>query len=135
MTTRTQPSLLLIANNPQFTYLIKRYGERSGCRVRSADCVDRAVERMRQDRPAMVLLHLAGWSHDGWPLLRDLRQHAVADTIPIAIISAIADEARARAEGATCWLWQPVMYGDFLTALVAAGVLRQDAGTTHPLAQ
>ena len=135
MMTRTQPSLLLIANNPQFTYLIKRYGERSGCRVRSADSVDRAVERMRQDRPAMVLLHLTGWSHDGWPLLRDLKQLAVTDTIPIAIISAIADEARARAEGVTCWLWQPVMYGDFLIALVAAGVLPQDVGTTHPLVQ
>jgi CheY-like chemotaxis protein len=135
MAARTQPSLLLIANHPQFTYLIKRYGERSGCRVRSADAIDKAVERMRRDRPAMVLLHLTGWSHDGWPILRDLKQHSAAHNIPIAIISAIADEARARAEGATYWLWQPVMYDDFLAALVATGVLPQVAGAAHTLAQ
>jgi CheY-like chemotaxis protein len=123
MTTSAQPSLLLIANHPQFIYLIERYGERCGRQISSADTIDKAVERMRQDRPALVLLHLTGWSHDGWPILRDLKQHCAAHNIPIVIISAVADEARARAEGAAYWLWQPVMYGDFLTALAAAGIL------------
>ncbi len=132
MTTSTQPSLLLIANHPQFTYLIERYGERSGCRFSSVDSVDKAVERMQRDRPALVLLHLTGWSHDGWPILRDLKQHCATHTIPIAIISAIVDEARARAEGAAYWLWQPVMYDDFLSALVATGVLPLRPHTSAP---
>jgi CheY-like chemotaxis protein len=133
MTPSTQPSLLLIANHPQFTYLLERYGERSGCRFSSADSIDKAVEQMRRDRPAIVLLHLnlTGWSHDGWPILHHLKQHCATHDIPIAIISAIVDEARARAEGAAYWLWQPVMYDDFLSALVATGVLPPHPATLY----
>jgi DNA-binding response OmpR family regulator len=119
----TQPTLLLIANHAQFTYLITRYGERSGCRVISASTIDIALELMLRDRPAMVLLHLMSWPHDGWPILRRLKEHHATHDIPITIISALADEARARDEGAAYWLWQPVMYADFLAALVATGAL------------
>jgi DNA-binding response OmpR family regulator len=131
MTRIPAPTLVLIANDPQMSYLIERYGERSGCHVKSANTVDRAVALMRRNRPAMVLLHLTGWPHDGWPLLRALKEQSALGTIPITIISAIADEPGARAEGATYWLWQPVMYDDFQAPLVAAGVLPQLATLTH----
>src|SRR5437016_6094030 len=39
MMTVIRPTLLLIANHPQFTYLIKRYSERSGCQVISTSTV------------------------------------------------------------------------------------------------
>jgi CheY-like chemotaxis protein len=120
------PTLLLIANHPQFIYLIKRYGQQSGCRVLSVGSIEAAIALL-QDRPAMVLLHLTAWSHDGWPILRRLKQNGASDGIPITIISALADEARARTEGATYWLWQPVMYTDFLAALVATGTLPSNA--------
>ena len=118
-----QPTLLLITNHPQFIYLIKRYGERSGCQVISAGSVDVALELMVPERPALVLLHVMSWPHDGWSALRCLREHRETHNIPIAIISALMDEARARDEGAAYWLWQPVMYTDFLAALTATGVL------------
>jgi len=120
----TRPTLLLLANHPQLTYLIKRYGEQSGCQVSSTGAVEEALRMIEQERPAMVLLHLMSWPHEGWPILRRLKQHRAISGIPITIISAIADEARARDEGATHWLWQPVMYDDFRAALVVAGVLR-----------
>jgi CheY-like chemotaxis protein len=116
------PTLLLIANHPQFIYLIKRYGQQSGCRVLNVGSIEAAIAPLR-DRPAMVLLHLMAWPHDGWPTLRRLKQSGASDGIPITIISALADEERARAEGAAYWLWQPVMYTDFLAALVATGTL------------
>ena len=123
MTPVIQPTLLLIANHPQFRYLIKRYGEQSGCRVISAGTVDAALELMVPERPALVLLHLMAWPHDGWSILRRLREHREIHNIPITIISSVMDEARARDEGAAYWLWQPVMYTDFLAALTATGVL------------
>ena len=117
------PTILLIANHPQFMYLIKRYSERSGCRVITTSAVEVALALMLRDRPAMVLLHLMSWPHDGWPILRRLKENRATHNIPITIISALADEARARDEGAAYWLWQPVMYADFLDALVATGTL------------
>ncbi len=126
----TRPSLLLIANHPQLTYLIKRYGEQSGCRVSSAGAVDAALRLIEQERPAMVLLHLMSWPHEGWPILRRLKEDRAIGDIPITIISAIVDEARARNEGATHWLWQPVMYDHFRAALAITGVL-PDNGPRH----
>lgn len=127
MTLITLPSLLLIASHPQFIYLIQRYGERSGCRVVSAESVDTALALMRREQPAMVLLHLMAWPHDDWHMLRRLREHGADSSIPITVISAMADEARARDEGAAYWLWQPVMYADFRAALIATGVLQDSA--------
>jgi DNA-binding response OmpR family regulator len=123
----TRPTLLLIANHPQLTYLIKRYGEQSGCRVRSAGAVDAALRMIEQERPAMVLVHLMFWPHEGWPILQRLKAYRAMSDIPITIISAIVDEARARDEGATHWLWQPVMYDDFRAALAITGVLPDNA--------
>ncbi len=123
MTLITFPSLLLIAVHPQLIYLIERYGERSGCRVISAGSVDAALALIGRERPAMVLLHVMAWPHDGWHLLRRLKEHDADSSIPITVISAMADEVRARDEGAAYWLWQPVMYADFRAALVATGVL------------
>jgi CheY-like chemotaxis protein len=127
----TWPTLLLIAAHPQFIYLIKRYGEQSGCRVISAGTVDVALELMPQARPAMVLLHLMSSTHDGWSSLRRLKADLAAYAVPITVISAIADEARARDEGATYWLWQPVMYADFCAALAVTGVLPHNSAPTH----
>jgi len=131
----THPTLLLIATHPQFIYLIKRYGERSGCRVVSAGTVDVALALMPRERPAMVLLHLMAWPYDDWLTLRHLKEHRAADQIPITVISALADEARARVEGAAYWLWQPVMYADFLAALAATGTLPPAAAPTLVAAQ
>jgi DNA-binding response OmpR family regulator len=119
----TRPSLLLLTKHPQLTYLIERYGEQSGCRVSSTGAVDAALRMIEQERPAMVLLHLMSWPHEGWPILRRLKEYRATGDIPITIISAIVDEARARDEGASHWLWQPVMYDDFRAALAIAGVL------------
>ena len=119
----TRPTLLLIANHPQLTYLIKRYGEQSGCWVRSTGAVEAAVRMIEQERPAMVLVHLMSWPHEGWPILQRLKEYRAMSDIPITIISAIVDEARARDEGAAHWLWQPVMYDDFRAALAITGVL------------
>ncbi len=130
-----RPLLLLIASDPEFIYLIKRYGEWSGCRVVNDGSIDRALAGSLREWPAMVFLHLL-WGPDAdWSSLRCLKEHDTTQGIPITIISAMADEARARGEGADYWLWQPVMYADFLAALVATRVLPiagQEAGGGSP---
>ena len=127
----TQPKLLLIADHPQLIYLIRRYAEQSGCLVLDDGRLDRALELARRERPAMVLLYLMPDVHDDWSSLRRLRSALAPYGIPITIISAIADEARARDEGAAYWLWQPVMFADFRAALALAGVLPDNAAAGH----
>jgi CheY-like chemotaxis protein len=126
-----QPTILLITTHPQLIYLIKRYGEQSACHVISAGTVDAALELMLRDRPAMLLLHLMLWPHDDWQALRRLKEHDTTGHIPITIISALADEERARDEGASYWLWQPVMFADFRAALAVTGVLPHNSAPRH----
>ena len=131
MTIDPLPTLLLIADHPQLIYLIRRYAEQSGCQVVDEGRLDMALELARRELPAMVLLYLMPDVHDDWSSLRHLRAALTPYGIPITIISAIADEARAREEGAACWLWQPVMFADFRTALVLTGVLPYKAAARH----
>ncbi|HEY0739361.1 MAG TPA: hypothetical protein VGD69_30845 [Herpetosiphonaceae bacterium] len=114
----TQPTLLLIASDLQLRYLINRYATRSGCRVINTSTIDGAVAHILHDPPSMVLLHVMS-QYDGWAMLRRLKAEQSLPGIPITIIAAIVDEARARAEGAAHWLWQPVMYSDFLAAIAS----------------
>jgi DNA-binding response OmpR family regulator len=129
----THPKLLLIADHPQLIYLIRRYAEQSGCQVIDDDRIDTALELARHELPAMVLLYLMPDVHDDWSSLRRLRSALAPYGIPITIISAIADEARARAEGAAYWLWQPVMFADFRAALALAGILPDNSAPEHSL--
>ena len=117
MTFAPLPTLLLISIHPHFIYLIKRYGARSGHQVLVVATVAQALVALRVARPVMLLLHLPAEPHDGWAPLRQLHAHPTTHLTPITVISAWADEARARAEGATYWLWQPVLYADFVSAL------------------
>ena len=116
-----QPKLLLISNDPHFTYLITRYGARSGCRVSHAASVEIAIDSMQLERPSMVLLHLGATGRQTeWSKLRRLQASRLGGAIPITVIAALADEVSARAEGASYWLWQPVLYNDFLSLISAA---------------
>jgi putative two-component system response regulator len=128
----SQPTLLLIASHQQFIYLIKRYGERSGCRVIGAEKLETALDLARREHPAMLLLHLMATSHDDWSMVRRLKAALGDDAIPITVIAAVADETRAREEGAAYWLWQPVMYADFVAALTATGALRHPPSLPVP---
>jgi CheY-like chemotaxis protein len=117
MTPPPQPTLLLLSTHPHFIYLIARYGERSGYRVIPVATADNALEMLRVERPAMLLLHLTEGPPDGWATLRRLQTDPAMDNIPITVVSALADESRARAEGAAHWRWPPVMYAEFLSVL------------------
>ena len=119
----TQPLLLLISDDPQLAYLIGRYCEHSGCRVRHAANVDLAIAAMPLEKPTMLLLHLLSTAPQaGWSNLLRLQQSFASETIPITVVSALADEVSARAFGAEYWLWQPVMYNDFHSVLSAARI-------------
>jgi len=130
MSLTNQQRLLLIANHPQLIYLIQRYAEQSGCHVTCVTSVELAIDEIKQSSPAIVMLHLKAWPHDDWHLLRRLKGLRSDTFFPIVVISAMADEARARAEGADHWLWQPVMYADFQEILVTRGVIPASIGHT-----
>jgi CheY-like chemotaxis protein len=115
------PVILLISDDSQFIYLIARYGNRRGGQVISAGSLHTALAQIQQARPALVLLDGLLSPPDGWHILRVLKADPATCAIPVALASAVGDEARAWEEGADYWLAQPVLYDDFLAVLQAIG--------------
>jgi DNA-binding response OmpR family regulator len=117
------PVILLISDDVQFTYLVARYGNRCGTRVISVTTLEAALSQIQRARPALVVLDGLLAPPGSWPSLQALKAGPATGVIPVALASAVGDEARAWGEGADYWLAQPVLYDDFLAVLQASGAL------------
>ena len=115
------PVILLISDDSLFIYLIARYGNRCGGQVISASTLHATLAQIQQARPALVVLDGLFLPPEGWHILRALKADPATRAIPVALASAIGDEARAWEEGADYWLAQPVLYDAFLAVFQAIG--------------
>jgi CheY-like chemotaxis protein len=115
------PVILLISDDAQFIYLIGRYGNRCGGQIISASTLHAALAQIQQARPALVVLDGLRAPPEGWHILRALKADPATRAIPVALASAVGDEARAWEEAADYWLAQPVLYDDFVAVLQAIG--------------
>lgn len=109
--------ILLVGDDEALTYLIERYGERSGFRVQ--------VERIPPTdtdpswpEPAVVWLS----SIDVLATFRPREAGLISDDAPVVVCSSVADDRRARELGADFAVLHPLTYPDFLAALSAVGV-------------
>jgi len=78
----------------------------------------------RQPRPELVLLDLVMPGVDGWQFLREKRQDPALASIPVVVVSGVADPSKQAAPlGAEAQLQKPVAF-DQLLAVVGACVSR-----------
>ena len=115
----TAPVILLISDDSLFIYLIARYCNRCGGQVISANTLDAVLAQIQQARPTLMVLDGLTSLSSGWHILRALKADPATRAIPIALASAVGDEARAWEEGTDYWLAQPVLYDDFLAVVQA----------------
>lgn len=111
--------VLLIDSDSAFGYLIRRYTERSGHGFVCSDGAT-ALSTATSLQPAVIVIGVPAPA--SWSLLRALRADGRTRTIPLVLCSALVDQERAWDEGAVACLAKPVMYNDFLAALVSAGL-------------
>lgn len=127
------PVIMLIEDDPGFTYLVQRYTQRIGCHLVSTRLGDEALALVQQTRPAVIVLDVAFPGTAGWEMLTALKANRATRDIPVVMCSGSEQEARGLEAGAEVCLSKPVMYYDFLTALADAGVnlplaVKQEAG-------
>lgn len=115
--------ILLVDNDPDFAYLIERYSAAIDWEVARASSVEEALEVIRKQKPAIILLNLLLPPYGGWSTLRALKSSGETAFIPVTVYSSVPDEERAWGEGADFCLWKPVMYEEFLATLEAAGLV------------
>jgi CheY-like chemotaxis protein len=115
VTTSIQPIILAIGNDPALTYLIGRFAEKSGCKVKAVETSPLA-EEVCALQPTMVLFLSVEILETMEALVGDLANF----DIPLLACSSIADQARAHDLGVDDCLLHPLTYDNFLTALTAA---------------
>ena len=116
------PTVMVVEDDPAIIYLIERYARKSRCEVISTTYSPKALAMAKEERPAMIMLDILMPEMDGWQVLQALKNDPVTRDIPVVICSALDDKGRGQAEGAVFYLRKPILYSDFVAALINAGI-------------
>lgn len=101
--------LLVVDDEQELVTLVRANLEQSGFRVRTATDGDEAIERVREERPDLLLLDVMMPRVDGWAVLAHLAAEGHAD-LPVVMLTALSDERdviRAHLSGAVHYLTKP----------------------------
>jgi two-component system cell cycle response regulator DivK len=121
MTDNTQ-SILLVEDNEVNRDMLVRRLQRAGHRVTTAGDGEAALEAMRQQQPAVVLMDMNLPIKDGWTACREAQQDTSIVGIPIIALTAHAmeeDKHRALEAGCSDYATKPVDFPDLLAKIAA----------------
>lgn len=101
--------LLVVDDEQDLVQLVRTNLEQAGFRVRTAADGIEAVERLREERPDLLLLDVMMPNLDGWGVLAHLDANGHVD-LPVVMLTALSDERdviRAHLSGAVHYLTKP----------------------------
>ena len=115
--------ILLVEDNEVNRNMLIRRLERAGHAVTTAADGDIALNVMREEHPAVVLMDMNLPVKDGWTACREAKADPAISDIPIIALTAHAmeeDKARALAAGCVDLATKPVDFPALLTVIAAA---------------
>ena len=117
--------ILIVDDDPAIRDVVSDILEMSDYCVETACNGAEALDRIRDDRPAAVLLDLMMPVMDGWEFLREYKDEAPAAPVPVVIMSAAQDASQAVDKlGAQAFLAKPF---EIETILAIVGRVATDA--------
>jgi two-component system OmpR family response regulator len=100
--------VLVLDNDPDLSELITRILQRGGYQARTVSTAAEALDDIRRNRPAAVLVNLGMPAMEGWRFLRDCTADPRCEQVPTAAMSPDLDEIRlAHSLGASDRLVKP----------------------------
>ena len=120
--TNNNQSILLVEDNEVNRDMLVRRLQRAGHQVTTAGDGEAALEAMRQQQPAVVLMDMNLPIKDGWTACREAQQDASIAGIPIIALTAHAmeeDKHRALEAGCSDYATKPVDFPDLLAKIAA----------------
>lgn len=115
-------SILVIGDNAHFCYLMKRYIRKSAHRSLLIHPGPGAYTAIHQEKPAAIILEIALPGNEGWEILHSLKTDPATCHIPVVICSWRDEIKLSQIEEANAFLHMPILYEEFLKALVAIGL-------------
>jgi len=100
--------VLVVEDDLDLLGLLEMVLAEAGHRVRTASDGARALERVAEEMPGLILLDMRMPVMNGWEFAREYRARHGRAAAPIVVVTA-AEDARARAQeiGADAWLEKP----------------------------
>jgi signal transduction histidine kinase/CheY-like chemotaxis protein/HAMP domain-containing protein len=108
--------VLIIDDDPDAREFLGRYIEDLGAGYRECDNGFKAVDMIRDYKPDLITLDISMPGINGWDTLALIKKESDINTIPVIIVSILADKRKAQALGAVDALAKPVAQRDFLEA-------------------
>ena len=108
----TAPLVLVVDDAADARALYGEYLEYLGFRVETAENGAKAIESVRREWPAIIIMDLAMPELDGWQAIKRLKSDPLTADIPIVALSAFAfgeEPKRAREAGAELCLSKPCL--------------------------
>jgi CheY-like chemotaxis protein len=112
------PTLIVIGDDASFRYLIRRYADKSACRVVFVDVLaEDILDVVQHEAPGVVMVEFDFPDDQGQRVVSALKAHPATQQIPV-IVCSWSEEAEWRLEDdAAVYLQKPILYDDFRAAL------------------
>lgn len=110
-------SVLVVEDDPSAARLLRAYLEPEGYRVRVAADGELALDEVRVEAPAAILLDVLLPGIDGWEVLRRLKADPVLRDIPVVIVTIVDEKDVGLALGAVDYLVKPINRDALLASL------------------
>jgi CheY-like chemotaxis protein/nitrogen-specific signal transduction histidine kinase len=117
-----QPLVLLTEDNEDDISIISDFLSSIGYRVVVARSGSEAIQRIKEERPDMILMDIQMPGMDGLEVIRRIRADADVSDIPIIALTALAmpgDRERCLRDGADDYISKPVSLEDLVKAMEA----------------
>lgn len=119
---REKPLILVVDDDPTVLRLIEAMVKRAGMDTTLAESAARAAQVLKTTRPLpnLMVLDLMLPDVSGLEFLRQLRSKPIFDTMPVMILSALADPAQIReglSMGADRYLTKPYLANNLIPTI------------------
>jgi DNA-binding response OmpR family regulator len=126
------PSVLIVEDDPVLSEVMRRHLAAAGFDVSTVADGNRALRKLRFERPDVVVLDLMIPGADGWSVIDQVR--AEGDVTPIVVLSARAaefDKIHVLERGADDYMTKPASMGELVARVRAAVRRSQIAPKAH----
>jgi two-component system, OmpR family, alkaline phosphatase synthesis response regulator PhoP len=86
------PNILVVDDDPEIVAMLSTRLTKRGYRVLTAGDGGKALELVRRDKPALVLLDVMMPGKSGWEVARALRQDPLTAHVKIVMVTAIGEQ-------------------------------------------
>ena len=112
-----RPRILVIEDDPKAADILRIYLNEAGYGVMLAADGAEGLQKIRQERPAAIILDVLLPKVDGWAFLKQLKADADTKNLPVIMASVVDQKSRGFALGAADYLVKPVRKEELLEKL------------------